>query len=328
MNLSMFRILDVQQYVPARVKFALKPYYRKIFPNRLHALLYPTFRCNYKCSYCPVVTKFDFGTVWNMQSEMPATTWIAALEKLPPTVIYIAGGEPFLYRDLPQLVNELPAKHSLVGIVTNLSVHAPVYRRITKRIHLNVSFHREFATQEQFIAKIRELKDQFHICVNLVATPENLPMIEEVRATFQTNEIDLHVDPYVDPHFTYTPEQRKLLDTYIQRDRNPDEQLNFSDFSEKRCSAGRNYINIAPNGEVYTCASGITYVHSTLVAHLTGSIDVSGFRMGNIQDPAFHLNQSDITCALPCTAACDRDAAIIRPADLSPAPALQSGHAA
>lgn len=308
----MFRILDVQQYVPARVKFALKPYYRKVFPNRLHILLYPTFRCNYKCSYCPVVTKFDFGKVWDIKTELPASRWIEALEQVPPAVIYIAGGEPFLYRDLPRLVNDLPARHSLVGIVTNLSVPVEVYQRIQKHIHLNVSFHREFTTQEQFIGKIRALKDRFHLCVNLVATLENMPVLEEIHDTFQSNDIDLHVDPYVDPQFQYTAEQRKLLDRYMQNDRRPDEQLNFADFSEKKCSAGRNYINIVPDGGVYTCAAGISYVHSDLYQHLVRGNDVSVFRMGNLLDPAFRLNASDQTCTLPCPMACDRDAAIIR----------------
>ena len=311
----MFHILDVQQYLPARLKFALKPYYRSIFPNRLHALIYPTFRCNYKCSYCPVVTKFDFGTVFDIKSEMSADAWIKALNALPPAVVYVAGGEPFLYRDLPRLVNDLPEQHSLVGIVTNLSVQAEVYRRIKKRIHLNVSFHREFVTQERFIAKIRELKDQFHLCVNLVGTPENLPVLEEVRGAFKQSEIDLHVDPYVDPHFTYTTEQRRLLDGYLQHDRNPQEPSDFSDFGEKGCSAGRNYINIAPNGDVYSCASGLSYAHSTLYRHLAGQGDASEFRLGNILDPEFRLNRADRTCAMPCTAACDRDAAIIRPTE-------------
>jgi MoaA/NifB/PqqE/SkfB family radical SAM enzyme len=317
----MFRILDVQQFVPARLKFALKPYYRKIFPNRLHALLYPTFRCNYKCSYCPVVTKFDFGKVWDIHSELPAARWIEALDRLPPAVIYILGGEPLLYRELPQLVNELPAKHSLVGLVTNLSVPVHVYQRLRKRIHLNVSFHREYTTQEQFIEKIRALKDRFHMCVNLVATPENMPVLEEIRDTFQSNDIDLHVDPYVDPRFQYTPAQQRLLERYIQYDRNPEQQLNFADFSEKRCSAGRNYINVAPDGEVYTCASGLSYVHSTLYGHLLQGSDVSGFRIGNLMDAAFRLHETDITCSLPCPTACDRDAAIIRPIELTRRPA-------
>jgi hypothetical protein len=98
----------------------------------------------------------------------------------------VAGGEPFLYRDLPELVNHPPEQHSLVGIVTNLSVRAEVYRRIKKRIHLNVSLHREFVTPEQFIGKIRELKDQFHLCVNFVAKPENLPVLEENSRQFHS----------------------------------------------------------------------------------------------------------------------------------------------
>lgn len=282
-------------------------------PNRLHALLYPTFRCNYKCSYCPVVTKFDFGTVWGVGSEMTAAQWLTALEKLPPTVIYVAGGEPFLYRDLPEVINRLPKKHTLSGIVTNLSLSTHVYRRIGSRIHLNASFHREFVTQEKFVSKIRELKDHFHLCVNLVATPENLPALEEISSSFTCNEIDLHVDPYIDPGFAYTADQRRILAPYIRNDRKPEEHNPFANYSEKRCSAGRNYIHVAPDGAVYTCAGGISYANSTLYSHIVKDADLSGFKMGNLLDETFQLNQSDMTCSLPCVHACDRDAAIIRP---------------
>ena len=79
--------------------------------------------------------------------------WLVALEKLPPAMIYISGGEPFLYAKLPELVNNLPKKHRLLGIVSNVSLPASVYRKIERPFHLNASFHREFVSAESFIAR-------------------------------------------------------------------------------------------------------------------------------------------------------------------------------
>jgi MoaA/NifB/PqqE/SkfB family radical SAM enzyme len=301
----------IQPYVPARVKFALKPFYRTVFPNKLHILLNPTFRCNYKCSYCPVVTKFDFGEVFPYGGEQPVERWLEAFERLPGAVIYVAGGEPFLYRGLPQLINELQPKHQVIGVVTNLSVRSEVYLRVEKKLHLNASFHREFVEQAPFIQKIHELAGRFHIHVNFVATPENMAVLEQVDREFSKEHISLHVDPYSNPEFIYSDAQRALIDKYVQRDRKP-EFLDYEDYSAKQCSAGRNYISIAPNGDVFTCAGGMSYIYSTVYAHLVKGHPTDLFRMGNIFDPNWSLNSSDIICSLPCKEACDRDAVKMR----------------
>lgn len=249
----MFTIIGAQRFIPASVKFALKPFYRTLFPNRLHVILNPTWRCNYACSYCPVVTKFAYATVVNKSGERSAEEWIGALDKLPAAVIYIAGGEPFVYADLPGLINGLPEKHQLMGIVTNLSMPASVYRKIHGRIHLNASFHREHTDAEPFIAKVKELSGQFHIHANIVATPENLPLLAQISDELGTGGVTLHVDPYVDRNFQYSPEQLQVLRRHIKGDRHPETQLDFEDFSPKRCSAGRNYVNFTPDGSAYTC---------------------------------------------------------------------------
>ncbi len=99
-----------------------------------------------------------------------------------------------LYGDLPAIINELPAKHSILGVVTNLSAKPEAFARITRKIHLNASFHREFVTDEEFIAKVLLLQEQFHINVNVVATPENLDVLQQVAAMMHTRNISLHVD--------------------------------------------------------------------------------------------------------------------------------------
>src|SRR5215831_16299823 len=192
---------DLQRYMPAWMKYYAKRYYRTFFPNRLIILFNPTFRCNYRCSYCTVVTKFDFGTIFPKREEKSAADWLSGFEKLPPAMVYVAGGEPFVYAGLPEIINNLPARHQLVGIVTNLSLDARVYRKIKRKIHMNASFHREFIGQDEFLAKIKALRDQFHIQVNIVATPENLPLIQEIDSGMGRDGVTLHVDPYVDPSF-------------------------------------------------------------------------------------------------------------------------------
>jgi len=232
-------IAALQTRVPAPLKYALKPYYRKIFPNRLLVYLLPTYRCNYRCSYCMVVTKFDFATLYPKSGERTAAEWCAALEKLPPATIYLQGGEPLVYAELPELLNALPAKHQVLGMVTNLSLPASVYRKIKRKIHLNASLHREYVQDDEFLEKVRELSGHFHVHVNLVATPENLGVLEALAKDMRSRKITLHVDPYVDPRFQYNAEQLRLLKRFIRRDRNPEQQLNFEDFAPKRCSAGK-----------------------------------------------------------------------------------------
>lgn len=300
---------------PPRVRYFLQPYYRKIFRNRFIVVFWPTFRCNYSCSYCPVHTKFDFTTVFPKACERTWQQWAEALEKLPPAVIYIAGGEPFLFAGLPDLLNHFPAKHRLLGIVTNLSMPASVFRRIRRPPYLNASFHRECVSEESFLAKVKELSDSFHLEVNIVATPENLPVIAMIDELLKSRHITLHVDPYVDPGFRYSAEQLELLEKHIQPDRKALPE--FDDFSHKSCSAGRNYINLMPNGDVFTCASGYSYVYSPLFANIVRGASTDQYRMGNLFDSDFSLNAGDISCALPCEAYCDRDSVQVKMSPLA-----------
>ena len=275
-------------------------------------VFWPTFRCNYDCSYCPVHTKFDFATVFPKACEKTWQQWVEALAKLPPAAIYFAGGEPFLYAGLPDLLNHLPAKHRLLGIVTNLSMPTRVFKKIKRSTHLNASFHREHVSEEAFVAKVKELQESFHVEVNIVATPENLPVIVSVEELLKSKQVTLHVDPYVDPGFRYSSEQLKLLQKHTQSDRKADALVEFNDFSLKSCSVGRNYINLMPNGDVFTCASGYSYAYSPLFAHVVEGQRTDHYRMRNLFDPNFSLNRTDVLCTLPCQAYCDRDSVLIR----------------
>lgn len=313
LNLDVFKITDFRAYVPNGMKHLLKPYFRNIFPNQVVALIWITFRCNYKCSYCNIVTNFNFGTVSGRETERSVEDWLKALDRLPPTLFYFAGGEPFLYQGFPELLNDLPAKHSLVGVVSNGTVKMEVYRRIKKRIALNISFHREFIEEQAFVKKIEELQQFFNVSVNIVATRENMSVLRHLDKYFKNKEITLHVDRLVDDTVVYTPEEIAYLDTFLSTERRKQrDQLNYDDYEPKLCNAGKNYLNIMPNGEAYTCAGGMEYIHSPLVKGILDQqpeapFDVNRFKMGNIFDPGFTINKRPIVCPLPCRAACDRD---------------------
>lgn len=300
---------NAQRYIPARLKFLLKPYYRNLFKHRLHVLFWPTFRCNYRCSYCTVRTKFDFSKVFTPTSEKTVDQWLSAFGKLPPATIYVAGGEPFVYAGLPELINNLPEKHVLLGIVSNVSLPASTYRKVKRPFHLNASFHREHVDADSFVDRVKELQEFLHVHVNIVATPQNLPLISSIAELMKTHRITLHVDPYVDHEFRYSAAERTLLKKYTTADRKS--LVDFDDFKPKQCSAGRNYVNLMPDGEAFTCAAGFNYTYSPLYAHLVQNRPLADFRMGNIFEDGFSLNSRDVLCDLPCKDACDRDAVIV-----------------
>ena len=309
----MINFTELRSMLPDRLKYILKPYFRTLLPNQFVALLWITFRCNYRCSYCNIVTNFNFGDLSGKESEKTVDQWLGALEKLPPTMFFIAGGEPFLYKELPELINGLPKKHSIIGIVSNGTAKIEEYRRIKKRIGINISFHREFIKEEAFVSKIGQLKDIFNLSVNIVATRENLPLIARLQYTFQKEEVSLHVDRLVKSGFQYTEEENKMLEAVISKERKKQfDQLDEKDYGVKICGAGKNYINIFPDGQAYTCAGGMEYRHSPLAKSIlesqpTPQFDVNKFFMGNIFDQQFKLRDTPISCSLPCRAACDRD---------------------
>jgi len=308
----MVNVTTLQRYLPASMKNALKPYYRRLFPNQLCVVLLVTVRCQYRCSYCPIVTNFNYAGIYGKKDERSPNEWIAAFNRLRKANVYISGGEPFLFEGLPELVNGLK-RHNILGIVTNATAPTAVYQRIERYVHLNISFHREFASEDDFLAKIDALRKigRFHLNVNLVATRENVPMIPKIEKLFGDHRVSLHVDPYIDPNmeFQYTPEEMAILSPYLSPDRRVNlDILRFDDYAAKECTAGASYVNVMPDGTVFRCASGFDYYHSPLRRPLLekgprAPYDPSYFRMGNLFDPEFELDARPVRCGLPCTAA-------------------------
>jgi MoaA/NifB/PqqE/SkfB family radical SAM enzyme len=190
-----------------------------------------------------ILEKSSREKIFKRDDEKTPSEWITALEKLPPARIYISGGEPFIYKGLPDFINN-QSKHKILGVVSNGTVPVKIFDRINKKIHLNISFHPEFVSQEEFLRKVEEIKslNRFYINVNIVATPENLPIIPIIKDRLVDKDVSLHVDPFIDADmkFQYSEAELKALMGVLYKDRkNSLDRLNFESYGRKKCSAGK-----------------------------------------------------------------------------------------
>lgn len=303
----------LQKILPAQVRSVLRPYHRMFFPNKIYGYWNITYRCTYKCSYCPFCNVTDYGEIYPKSSEKTPDEWIKILEKLPSMSFLLIGGEPLLYEGLGEVINHLPKKHSIIGLVSNLSLPIERYKKIKKKICLTTSFHREFAKEDEFIEKILELKEFMWInSVNIVATPENIPFLEELHKKLNPHKITIRVEHLVKTGFEYTNEESKEISKYLVNDRDLEKKKNFYEsYLPKSCSAGKNYINIMPNADVYSCVGGMEYINAL---HRKGCLkddDLSRYRLANLANESFEFNSVQKPCNLPCVYVCDWDYANI-----------------
>ena len=303
----------LQEKIPLSLKTKLKPFYRLIYPNRLHGIINPTFRCTYKCSYCPVCSQFDYGNIYPKSCEKTPEEWLKVLEKLPQTTFFILGGEPFLYNGLPELINQISdnSKHNILGLVTNASMPIDLYKQIKNKMHMNISFHREFAQEDEFIEKVLQIKDYHHVAVNIVAIPDNIPFIPKLQKIMKQNNIELHVDPYFGKDYTYSEDELKSLPISYERVRSKRYKL-YNSTKTKLCTAGQNYYCLMQNGDALTCTTGLDYCYSDLRKDDAKDFDTEIFKLGNVFDDTFKLKEEKIKCPMSCYSHCDMDYTIIK----------------
>lgn len=78
---------------------------------KLHASIIVTYRCNAKCNMCEV---------WKNPTNPSEEIGLNVIEKLPDTFFTnITGGEPFIRKDLPEIIKIFKKKTSRIVISTN-----------------------------------------------------------------------------------------------------------------------------------------------------------------------------------------------------------------
>jgi hopanoid biosynthesis associated radical SAM protein HpnH len=107
----------------------------KRFP--LVLMLEPLFRCNLACAGCG---KIDYPDKI-LNQRLPLADCLAAIDECGAPVVVIAGGEPLLHKDLPQIVTGAIARRKFVTVCTNALLLAKNLDRYTPNRYFNWSIH-------------------------------------------------------------------------------------------------------------------------------------------------------------------------------------------
>jgi len=284
----------------------LRDFYKKIFwRNKVFVGFYPTFLCNYECPYC-VLIKLDYLKKFKVHG---GKEWADAFNKLPPLMICVAGGEPFIWNGLPDFLKYIDKKHYFT-IFTNLSwepeKHLDIFKPCKANFAINCSFHPHTTDLKTFISKVKKLQDAgLKVSANIMTYPDLLNKIKKYKQIFEKENIPLEVQAYIDPNYTYTSEENEKVKKLVSNPLMSEREISGFDSSAtlKECSAGITNLFIVPNGDIYKCVAGFYYVTSPL--HKKFRAKKEEFYMGNVFDGTFKLENKKTLCRYPCSEACD-----------------------
>jgi hopanoid biosynthesis associated radical SAM protein HpnH len=108
---------------------------RKRFP--LVLMLEPLFRCNLACAGCG---KIDYPDPI-LNQRLPLDECLGAIDECGAPVVVIAGGEPLLHKELPEVVKGAIARRKFVTVCTNALLLEKVIDRFTPNRYFNWSIH-------------------------------------------------------------------------------------------------------------------------------------------------------------------------------------------
>lgn len=108
---------------------------RKRFP--LVLMLEPLFRCNLACAGCG---KIDYPDKI-LNQRLPLADCLEAIDECGAPVVVIAGGEPLLHKELPEIVKGAIARRKYVTVCTNALLLAKNLSRYAPSRYFNWSIH-------------------------------------------------------------------------------------------------------------------------------------------------------------------------------------------
>ena len=186
MSIPLLQMYRVGRYVIERRLRGEKRY-------PLVLMLEPLFQCNLACAGCG---KIDYPKEV-LQQRMSVADALRAVDECGAPIVSIAGGEPLIHHELPEIVAGIVARRKFVYLCTNailLSRHIDEYRPspyLTFSLHLdgNRERHDESVCQEgvfdKVIAAIRLARSKgFRVTVNCTLFNNADP--DEVAGFFDT----------------------------------------------------------------------------------------------------------------------------------------------
>ncbi len=267
---------------------------RGIAPHRVFFNWEVTYKCNYNCSYC------SFGGASKRKEPRPTVypgidkwfqAWHSIYQRYGSCEIHFAGGEPFVYPEFMDLIEQLSEIHTM-EFSTNLFWDPDDFiKRIRPgRARIGVSFHSEFVDFDTFFLKALSLKGAgFEVWANYVAYPLFMEGMDKYKKKFEESGISMSILPFKGKY-----DGREYPESYTRQERECLRKLGTSSWTEKTldfafdkekgnvrdklCHMGQMYAKIHPDGEVYNCCAE------------------NALRLGNIIDGTFSLLEEPFFC--------------------------------
>ncbi len=186
MGIPFLQMAQIGAYV-----FGQKLKRRERFP--LVLMLEPLYRCNLACAGCG---KIDYpDDILNLR--LPAEECFQAIEECGAPVVVIAGGEPLLHKELPEIVAGAIARRKFVTVCTNALLLEKYLHRFKPSRYFNWSIHLDGDAEmhdrsvcqtgvyERAVAALKLAKAQgFRITINCTLFNDAAP--EQVAGFFDT----------------------------------------------------------------------------------------------------------------------------------------------
>jgi organic radical activating enzyme len=143
-------------------------------------------RCNYRCSYCP--DGLNDGTTCSVTADDVISFADRVLVQAKRSQINrwtfaFSGGEPTFFPDFPRLLRELYQRGIDTTFTSNGSRPLEWWREVWDYFdHCVLSYHPEFARDDRFVDKVRELSQHVLLNVDFMMTVAGFDHCREVAA--------------------------------------------------------------------------------------------------------------------------------------------------
>ena len=249
-------------------------------------------QCNFRCSYCYSELLLNRTSIGGARPPLPAISE-AFRTLLPGWVINFSGGEPFLWRDLPELARDLTQTHR-IGIYTNLSVGPTVDRFVTivdptQVVFIDCGFHvldrvRLDPDFKQFIEiYTRIVSASFPARATYIAHPDNEHRLaaDVARLIGAGVRVNLRVFRGVHDGRSY-PEAfssafLELLARYECTPQRGNVVRSQMTGNGGLCRAGMIFLELAANGDAYRCATDRSLGRDCLGNLFAGTLHIDPF---------------------------------------------------
>jgi MoaA/NifB/PqqE/SkfB family radical SAM enzyme len=255
--------------------------------NLLYCSWQVTYRCNFRCSFCHY---WKMKTDSNQElaiSDFASGAW--KLKKIGTMIVSLAGGEPLIRKDLPELVRVVSAYHfpfittngwlattdkakqlfrsGLVGAA--VSIDFPEEKKHDQNRGREGAFKRAVQAVKYFVeAKFNRLQK---VDITAVLLKENLDQIEKLiilaknlgaEFTLQPysdlkavqSEHEFYVDREVSKHLLELKKKYPNFKSSVEYLRRFDQFVNGG---VDRCQAGRLFFNIDQKGDIAKCVEDL-----------------------------------------------------------------------